>query len=400
MQFTPRAGTEVIVDFVNGDPDRPQIAGMLPNANNPLPFPTKDNPNISGIKTQTPGNPLDYNELSFDDTKGSQKINIQAQNTLNLTAKGKEQTTVEGNLIHTVTGDYAHNSHSSISYKAKNQLTVNAGAAQIQMTPSQMTVKTPNLSTGMPGNAASLPAMIPTYTKPQGSDQALSSQQQDQQNAEKLFYPSAKLSIDLGEVTLPPEKRPGITYEIKLSMSAELTADSENSMTEAEYQATENKIKLSLKGKVADLFENMRIAQIDPENGIMQINIQNVGTLTSSSFTLKGNQVHAAFTDNSVKTTYSHWKFSGSVTLKLVITIIPDQSEQSGESVYDFIKRHLEENLMIGLMVTEPQTFGTLLETHQTAIEQQPIAAPSTLRENIIAATLILTMVLLAPVGA
>jgi len=182
MQFTPRAGTEVIVDFINGDPDRPQIVGMRPNANNPLPFPTKDNPNISGIKTQTPGNPLAFNELSFDDSKGAQKANIQAQNTLNLTAKGKEKTTIGGNLTHTVAGDHVHNSHSSITYKAKNQLTVNAGATQIQMTPSQVTIKTPSLSTGMPGNAASLPAMMPTYNKSQGSDQTQNTQPQQSNN--------------------------------------------------------------------------------------------------------------------------------------------------------------------------------------------------------------------------
>ena len=85
---------------------------------------------------------------------------------------------------------------------------------------------------------------------------------------------------------------------------------------------------------------------------MMQINIQHIGTLTSTSFSFRGNQVHAEFTDNSIQTTYSYWKFSGSVTLDLTVTIIPNQSQSSGESVYSWIKQHLEENLMIGLAVT------------------------------------------------
>ena len=107
----------------------------------------------------------------------------------------------------------------------------------------------------------------------------------------------------------------------------------------------------------------------------------------------------AEFTDNGVKTTYRDWKFAGSVTLNLTVTMIPNQPKQSKESVYQEVKQHLEENLLIGLVITESLFFDSSLKTHHAAIGQKSIAPPSSLRDKIIAATVIVTMMLLAPAG-
>ena len=226
-------------------------------------------------------------------------------------------------------------------------MTLHVGDTKVEMEPRKMSITTFRFATGMPPEPTDpLPEKVPTFTSAPGSEQTADTQSpQSQQNADKLFYPSAKLSIDLGQVALPPQSVPPFICEIVMNMNANLTADSESGMTEIEYKAAESKIKTNLKANVADLFEEMKVIRIDLEKKVMQINVEHIGTLTSTSFTLKGNQVSAAFTDHGIKTTYRDWKFAGSVTLNLTVTMIPNQPKQSKESVYQEVKQHLEENL-------------------------------------------------------
>lgn len=81
FQFIPRVGTEVLVSFLGGDPDRPVVVGCLPNLANPLPFAVPDQVTKSGIRTQsTPGDSsAGYNELSFDDRSGQELVHLRAQ---------------------------------------------------------------------------------------------------------------------------------------------------------------------------------------------------------------------------------------------------------------------------------------------------------------------------------
>jgi len=122
--------------------------------------------------------------------------------------------------------------------------------------------------------------------------------------------------------------------------------------------------------------------------------------MTSTSATLKGNTLIANFTDKTIKSNYNDWNFSGSVTLKLTITIVPNQPQASGESVYEWIKRHLEENLKIGLMLTGAQTFNVLFKSHQAQIVNSNLRMNKLQEDQLIAATTIILMILLAPIGA
>ncbi|ATA52310.1 type VI secretion system tip protein VgrG [Variovorax boronicumulans] len=76
--FAPRIGQEVIVDFLNGDPDRPVIVGRVYNDDQPIPY---KSPTQSGFRTRsTPGGGVNnYNEIMFEDKKGSENINIHAE---------------------------------------------------------------------------------------------------------------------------------------------------------------------------------------------------------------------------------------------------------------------------------------------------------------------------------
>jgi len=86
---TPRIGQEVIVDFENGDPDRPIITGRVYNALNMPPWALPGNASMSGLLSRstpggTPGAGLkngvgDANALRFEDKKGQEQLWLHAQ---------------------------------------------------------------------------------------------------------------------------------------------------------------------------------------------------------------------------------------------------------------------------------------------------------------------------------
>ena len=100
----PRIGQEVVVDFVDGDVDQPIIVGNVYNADTMPPWTLPDGKNICGAKTRsTPGGSSDnYNEMSFDDTTGSELVNMQAEKDSTALIKHDEKHTVGNDQFITV----------------------------------------------------------------------------------------------------------------------------------------------------------------------------------------------------------------------------------------------------------------------------------------------------------
>ena len=79
--FVPRIGMEVVVQFLDGDPDRPLVTGAVYNADNMPPWALPANMTKSGLLTRSSksGQTANANELSFEDKKGEEKITFHAE---------------------------------------------------------------------------------------------------------------------------------------------------------------------------------------------------------------------------------------------------------------------------------------------------------------------------------
>ena len=76
----PRLGQEVVVDFLEGDPDQPLITGRVHNAEQLPPYVLPDHKSVSTFKSRSvKGDAAGFNELRFEDEKGKEYVWIQAQ---------------------------------------------------------------------------------------------------------------------------------------------------------------------------------------------------------------------------------------------------------------------------------------------------------------------------------
>jgi type VI secretion system secreted protein VgrG len=75
----PRIGQEVIIDFLEGNPDMPIIVGRVYNAEQMPPFGMPGGAVVSGMKSNSTKGGGGFNEISMNDTKGTELINIHAQ---------------------------------------------------------------------------------------------------------------------------------------------------------------------------------------------------------------------------------------------------------------------------------------------------------------------------------
>ena len=133
--FTPRIGQEVVVAFLEGDPDSPLVIGSVYNGQQMAPYlgdgPDPDHPNeknISGIKSCSTKGGRGYNEWRFDDTKGKEQVFFHAEKDMDMRVKNDTRTDVGGS-VHLTVGyqDAQGQSVGNVQEKIRRSKTIHAG---------------------------------------------------------------------------------------------------------------------------------------------------------------------------------------------------------------------------------------------------------------------------------
>jgi type VI secretion system secreted protein VgrG len=90
QMFLPRIGQEVVVSFLDGDPDRPLVTGSVYNAEQSVPYELPGEQTKSTIKTNVSKGGGGFNEIRFEDKKDSEEIFLQAERDYNRVVKNNE----------------------------------------------------------------------------------------------------------------------------------------------------------------------------------------------------------------------------------------------------------------------------------------------------------------------
>ena len=77
--FLPRIGMEVIVEFLDGNPDRPIVTGCVYNGESEPPYTLPDNATMSTIKSNSSKGGQGFNEIRFEDKKGEEQVFTHAE---------------------------------------------------------------------------------------------------------------------------------------------------------------------------------------------------------------------------------------------------------------------------------------------------------------------------------
>ncbi len=132
--WIPRIGHEVIVSFIEGDPDRPLITGCVYNAQMTPPYKLPDNATQSGVKSRSSkgGTAENYNEIRFEDKKGAEQIQVHAEKNMDTSIEADETHDVGGNRKVHVAGHFTENVDSGETRQvdAGAKETINGGMNQ------------------------------------------------------------------------------------------------------------------------------------------------------------------------------------------------------------------------------------------------------------------------------
>jgi type VI secretion system secreted protein VgrG len=132
--FLPRIGQEVIISFLDGNPDRPIITGSVYNGQQTPPYGLPDEQTKSTIKSNSSKGGSGFNELRFDDKQGSEEVFFQAQKDMNINILGDQAITVANNRKVTVTGDETHTNSGKFTHTVNSDYVLNiSGNLKIQV---------------------------------------------------------------------------------------------------------------------------------------------------------------------------------------------------------------------------------------------------------------------------
>jgi uncharacterized protein involved in type VI secretion and phage assembly len=101
----PRIGMEVVVSFLEGDPDRPMVTGCVNNGENGTSYPLPEMKTKSVIKTWSSPRNGGYNEVRFEDKAGEEQMYVQAERDHDTLVKHDQTVTVNRHRTKLIQGD-------------------------------------------------------------------------------------------------------------------------------------------------------------------------------------------------------------------------------------------------------------------------------------------------------
>ncbi|MCZ0737642.1 type VI secretion system Vgr family protein [Phreatobacter sp. AB_2022a] len=158
----PRIGMEVVVEFIEGDPDYPLVTGTVYNGDNRPPYELPANKTMAGVKSRSSKNDNGYNELVFEDKASSEKIRMHAEKDLDITVKNSETREIGAEFpvpmgqpsrktqlksgddeLSVDTGNQTVKVAQTMTLKAGLMIELVCGASKITMTPASIDISSP-----------------------------------------------------------------------------------------------------------------------------------------------------------------------------------------------------------------------------------------------------------------
>ena len=153
--WIPRIGQEVLVSFLEGDPDRPVITGRVYNANQMPPYTLPDYQTRSTFMSRSSkgGGSSNYNELRFEDLKGQEQIFMNAEMDMDLRVEKDSREFIGANRHLIVTTNQVEQIQTDKHLHVKgNHFEAVDGNMSLNVTGNQMESVTGNKSLAVTGN--------------------------------------------------------------------------------------------------------------------------------------------------------------------------------------------------------------------------------------------------------
>ncbi|MCV2369029.1 type VI secretion system Vgr family protein [Roseateles oligotrophus] len=174
MISLPRLGQEVVVDFLEGDPDQPLITGRVYNASQKTPYELPVNATVSTMKSRSKlGGAAEFNELRFEDKKGSEYLLFHAQKdrfefveeTLKSEIGKDEHRTVKADRKEKIEGEYHLSVVKDLKQKVDGKFSLGVGKDLLLKGGGIFSLKTAKDITAQSGAAISLKSTADLHLK-------------------------------------------------------------------------------------------------------------------------------------------------------------------------------------------------------------------------------------------
>ncbi|PCK09663.1 MAG: type VI secretion system tip protein VgrG [Alteromonadaceae bacterium] len=271
--FIPRIGHEVIVDFIDGDPDRPIITGTVYNGRNSPPFGSKTQ---SGIRTRSSknGSGQNSNELRFDDATGAEQIYVHAEKNLDTEVENDETLLVENDRTKTV----VHDENSNIQHDRNKTVDNN-----------QTEVIGKNKTIDVGENHAETIGKNVRITVGENHEESIGKNSTIDVADNHAFSVGKNITIDIADNHTESVGK-DMTIDVTKNLSETVGGQYRETVTK-EYRLTAKKIALEADDEI--LFKTGSAKILMKSNGDITIQGANINVKGSGNVVIKGSQVKA-----------------------------------------------------------------------------------------------------------